>query len=422
MPKAVKCTGKFDLVPGRGQFQLSAEVALIAACCRWPPSAARNEAIARAAAAPIDWQRFSEMAAKHRVEGLIHDGLRASAVEVPAEVQEALHRRSMHIAGRSLVLAGTTLAIGELFRSAGLPALFFKGSSLEMLAYGKLGLKSAYDIDVIVNRADLLPAGEVLRAAGWTRLAPPAGIAPHLLERYFDHVKDAKFVHEAKGIHLELHHALCWEEALEGVGASSPTQTVECFPGKTLSTFATEDLFIHLAVHGTHHQWSRLKWLADFGAFLARLPAAEVAQLHEAACRRGAGGFTGQALLMSHHLLGTGLSRSLRAMLEQDRWISRWCAGSIAAIERSTARKRFGDGLRAVALDLQLRANWRAKAKALWNLALNPADMIRHPLPESLFFLYYVGRIPLALVRRALERRTFPAPADSRISAIEGGK
>lgn len=410
------------MVPGRGQFQLSAEVALIAACCRWPHSAARNEAIARAAAAPIDWQCFSEMVAKHRVEGLVHDGLLAGAVEVPAEMQEALRCRSLHIAGQSLVLAGTALAIGELFRSAGIPALFFKGSSIEMLAYGKLGIKSACDIDVIVNRADLMSAGEVLQAAGWTQLAPPAGTAPHLLERYFDYVKDAKFVHEGQGIHLELHHALGWYEAIEGVGTSSPTQAVELFPGRTLPTFTTEDLFIHLAVHGTHHQWSRLKWLADFGAFLARLPTAEVSRLHDAACRRGAGRYTGQALLMSHHLLGTELSRSLRAMLERDRRIARWCAGSIAEIECATRRNRLGDVLKAVALDLQLRANWRAKARALRHMAINPADMIRHPLPENLFFLYYVGRVPLALLRRVFGRGAFPAPAGGRISAIEVGK
>jgi hypothetical protein len=399
------------LIQGRSQFQLSAEVALIAACCRWPRSAARDEAIARAAAGPIDWQRFNEMAAKHRVEGLLYDGLLASAVEVPAKVQAELHRRSVQIAGRSLVLAGTTLAIGELFRSAGLPALFFKGSSIEMLAYGKLGLKSACDIDVIVNRADLVAAGRVLRAAGWAQLAPPAGIAPHLLERYFDYTKDVRFVQEARGIHLELHHALGWHEALDGVGASSLTQNVELFPGRNVPTFATEDLFIHLAVHGAVHQWSRLKWLADFGAFLARLPAAETARLHDAACRRGAGRYTGQALLMSHHVLGTELSRPLRATLERDRRISRWCTGSIAAIECATERNRLGDILKAVALDLQLRANWRARARALRYMAINPVDMVRHPLPERLFFLYYVGRIPLALFRRAVRRLAIPAPA-----------
>jgi len=389
------------LVPGRGQFQLSAEVALIAACCRWPHSSARNDAIARAAAEPIDWERFGEMAAKHRVEGLIHDGLLASAVQVPADVQESLHRRSLQIAGRSLVLASTTLAIGELLQSAGFRALFFKGSTIEMLAYGKLGLKSAHDIDVIVNRADLVPASEVLRAAGWTQLTPPPGMAPHLLERYFEHVKDVAFVHEAKDIHLELHHSLGWDEALQGMGASSSCQIVELLPGRTLPTFATEDLFIHLAVHGAVHQWSRLKWLADFGAFLARLPADEVGQLHDAARRRGADRHTGQALLMSHRHLGAELSQPLRAMLDRDKRIARLYTGSIAAIERAAARNRLG-GFKAVALALQLRADWRAKAKVLRHYAIQPADLARHPLPESLFFLYYVSRIPLFLVRRTL--------------------
>ncbi len=359
------------------------------------------------------------MAAKHRVEGLIHHGLVASAVQVPAEVQEALHHRSVQIARRSLVLAGTTLAIGELFRSAGLPALFFKGSSIEMLAYGKLGLKSASDIDVIVNRADLMLAGKLLEAAGWRRLSPPPGTAPHLLEHYFDYAKDAKFLHEARGIYLELHHALGWHDALEGVGASSPAQMIELFPGRTLPTLATEDLFIYLAVHGTAHQWSRLKWLADFGALLAGIPAFEVEQLHEAARRRGGGRLTGLALLMSHHLLGTELSRSLRATLEQDRRLMRLWGGSIAAIESATGRKRLGDVIK---LDLQMRADWPAKARALRHHAVSPADLVRYPLPENLFFLYYLGRLPLALVRRAFRREAYSAPAGRPISATESGE
>mgnify|MGYP006155727539 CR=1 FL=1 len=35
-----------------------------------------------------------------------------------------------------------------------------------------------------------------------------------------------------------------------------------------------DELVVYLAAHGTNHGWSRLKWLADFAAFLAAQPPA----------------------------------------------------------------------------------------------------------------------------------------------------
>ena len=52
------------------------ELLLVTACCRWPPSPEREAAVRDAAAARIDWELFPRVVARHRVEGLVHDGLR----------------------------------------------------------------------------------------------------------------------------------------------------------------------------------------------------------------------------------------------------------------------------------------------------------------------------------------------------------
>ena len=348
----------------------------------------------------MDWQRLRTVAARHRVEGFVHDGLLAAKIELPAELQRELRGRSRQIAARSLALATTTLAIVGTLRAAGIRALAFKGSSIEKLAYGELGLKSARDIDVIVAREDLVRAGDALQAGGWRRIAPPPGMAPHLLERYFDCCKDAAFVHEERGVRLELHHSLVGPGALQTIGAASPARDVELFPGQAVPTFEAGDLFVYLCVHGAIHHWWRLKWLADFAALIARRPADEIARLHAVACDRGAGRFSGQALLLTHHLLGVPLPGALRAELERDRRIGRMCARSLAAIEHGQTRLDLRGMWEAFVEDTRLGGGWRSGARALRRYFVSPEDLVRVPLPERLFFLYYVLRIPLFLVRR----------------------
>jgi hypothetical protein len=386
------------------RFRPSPEVALIAACCRWPRSVECNGEIRRSVARPIDWQRFLELARKHRVEGFIRDGLLVSKADVPAPVLEELRGQSLEIAVQSLTMACATVAIYDQFRAAGIAALSIKGSSLEMIAYGKLGLKSAHDIDMIVGRGDLVLAGDILAAAGWKRMKPPEGMTGDLLELYFDHVKDALFIDDVLGTSLELHHILSANGALQGVGLRSPRQNVEIFPNKEVPTLAREELFIYLSVHGAHHVWSKLKWLADLAAMLSHCSPEEIAQLHHAACARGAGPFSGHALLLCHWLLATPLSKGLAAELTENRAYCRLADASLREIESSEIepqglKDKFSEFLR----EIQTGMTWGARIKSFRRHLVSPADLVMFPLPKHLFFLYYFGRIPMFFSRQVLK-------------------
>ena len=381
--------------------RVSAEVALILACCRWPRSEQRNAAV-RAAAVRVEWTRFLATTQRHRVEGLVYDGLLAAEIAPPEPVRSELREHGLRVAGRGLVMARGTLAIAALFENAGIPALFVKGSSLEILAYGRLGLKSANDIDVLVERDRLAEANAALHADGWTRTLPPADLRDDLLERYLDLSKDLVFVHEARGLLLELHHCLAWHDTLARVNTASPRQDVAIFPGRTVPTLSDEELFIYLSVHGGLCQWMRIKWLADLGGFLAAHTPAEIDSMYQAACARGADAFAGQALRLCHILLATPLSAPLLATLEADRSVRRLCAGSLAAIERPRAMEnKLVPIVRSFFFRLRMHRGWRARVSALGRGWLRPADLGLLRLPRRLFFLYYLARVPLLIVRRA---------------------
>ncbi len=80
----------------------SAEFRLVAACCIWPPSPRRDDAIAAAASAGIAWAKVLEIAQRQRVEGLVADGLRRSRGAATTSIKSALESRaSRHCASQS---------------------------------------------------------------------------------------------------------------------------------------------------------------------------------------------------------------------------------------------------------------------------------------------------------------------------------
>jgi len=73
------------------------EIRLVTACCRWPPSPARDEAVREAAAAITDWPRFLRVVRRHRVTGFVRASLSAAGVRLAVPAAFQLGRRADHL-------------------------------------------------------------------------------------------------------------------------------------------------------------------------------------------------------------------------------------------------------------------------------------------------------------------------------------
>ena len=98
-------------------FSPSAEFALTAACCIWPPSKRRDEAIRAAASSGVDWDRMLRIVARHRVAGLVHEGLTRAQTAMPPAFAETLAEHARKILRSNLDAAADAL---ERSRSLGL--------------------------------------------------------------------------------------------------------------------------------------------------------------------------------------------------------------------------------------------------------------------------------------------------------------
>jgi hypothetical protein len=299
---------------------LPAELALVAACCRWPPSPAREEAVREAADRVRDWDALLRTTRRHRVDGLVHDGLRQAGLEPPSAVSSELAAAAARIARANLEFAAESAKLDRLLGDADVPFLFLKGVTLNRLSYDTLALKQAIDIDMVVDLACYEAAIAAVEQAGYC-CVQPRDDASHA--EILAWVQQNKHSIWAKGrIRLELHTAFVDSAAmLGGVTIHSPRQEVEVASGIVLPTLARDELFAYLAVHGATHGWARIKWLADLAAFVARDGDAAEA-LYRRSIALGAGRSGGQALLLAHELLGLPVPEPLLAELRGDKAIA----------------------------------------------------------------------------------------------------
>ncbi|HEX8571746.1 MAG TPA: nucleotidyltransferase family protein [Allosphingosinicella sp.] len=385
-------------------MHLPREFQLVAACCRWPPSPARDQAVL-AATAGADWPLVARIAERHRVEGLVANALRLAGAEVPEEAGERLRASATRIARQNLVLAAESLRLSALLDDAGVRHHFVKGVTLGALVYGTVGPKMGWDIDLLVPPAAVERAAAALEGKGY-RLAIPAGArARERLGLWHDHWKESVWVKAEGGLHVELHTRLADNPGLlTEVGPESPAVPIEVTPGRTLPTLERDQLFAYLCVHGASSAWFRLKWIADVGALLGPCAPAEIERLYRRSQALGAGRSAAQALLLCERLFEIALPPALAAELRagrMNRWLLAVALRKLAGRSVATELQDTRLGTATIHLmQLGLLPGLRFKVGELGRQLVNPLDRIAVPLPRGLAFLY-----PLVAISRRLTRR-----------------
>ena len=274
----------------------SAEFALAAACCRWPRSEATRAAV-RAAAVGVDWRTFGTLIGRHRIEGLAHAALADAEVRVGSPLAESLPRTAPESTVGARRRAAESARLQAALDAAGLANLVLKGAALDGLAWGRIGLKRAWDIDLLVNPEDAPRARTELERHGYD-LADPAGADQTAFATWVALSKESAFVRRSDGSVAELHWRLVDADGLlPALSARGPTRDVALGAGLTIRTFAPEAHFAYLCVHGASHAWSRLKWLADLGALRTGAETAKAERTAPTSARARAFALRARALL-----------------------------------------------------------------------------------------------------------------------------
>jgi hypothetical protein len=203
---------------------------------------------------PADPLLLARVARRHQVESLVVQRLDEARRPAPPALAKAA-RRTREAAMRQLSVA---IALQRLFADAGVPFLFLKGLVLSQRAFGSILTRRSVDIDVLIDRADVMRAWEALRAAGYVALNPPRPLSGSPFDLFLRAAKDSQHRDPVHGTPIELHWRMYDDPAAGALPPRASWQSVEVSPGISLPTLGDADLFVFLCVHGAAHGWARL--------------------------------------------------------------------------------------------------------------------------------------------------------------------
>jgi len=304
--------------------------------------------VAETSQSTADWQRVLRIAARHRVSGLVAEGVRDAAIALPGAVAARLAQEEARIALHNVRSAAETHRLSQALAGDGIDVLVLKGVTLNLLAYGGLGLKESRDIDLLVAPDAFAAASRTLAACGYNRISPAPELDDAEAAAWMARCKEAAWLHPSEGHLVELHVALADNAAMiAGIGLESPRQRVDLGGGRTVETLADAELLAYLFLHGATHGWSRLKWLADVNAMLTTRSQDRIDAAYRAALAHGAGRGAAQGLLLCERLFGLDLGVALADELKADsrtRYMVRVALDLIAGrfVETELDDSRFG--------------------------------------------------------------------------------
>jgi hypothetical protein len=229
------------------------------------------ERLRQAAAHTQDWSRIFDLAAYHGLLPLLSLHLEAHCADLlSADFLDRVHSRFAANAQHNLRLTQELFRALDLLSANGITAVPYKGPALGLAAFGGLSLRESSDLDILLRRADVLPAKECLRALSY---APDYNLTPvqegALLRNDCEYVLVGK-----DGVCLELH----WDIAPRFLGLPFPAERIwpKLVPlqmaGRTVLSLSPEHLLWALCIHASKHVWSRICWIADIAELIRANP------------------------------------------------------------------------------------------------------------------------------------------------------
>jgi len=262
-------------------------------------------------------------------------------------------------------------------------------------AYGDLALRRFVDLDVMVRRADVARAVEVMSGKGYVSARPMNPEQQALLLRTQHNLQFTR-----DGLIVELHWQVSPELFASSVTAEELWQNLETVQvNKTdVKTLSTEDLLFSLCVHGSRHLWQRLAWICDIDRIIANRTDIDWPRLMHRVKEAKAERMFLLGPALAARMLGTRLPESVAVAIASDRQIDS-IAGEI--------KERLFDGTEQQPHSLgtifhynyRIRSDWRSRMRYCRHmLAPTDSDLESVRLSKPLHFIYYLLR-PLRLLR-----------------------
>lgn len=217
----------------------------------------------------LDWDYIVQMANANSLKPILYWNLRKiTPTKVPDEIIYYLKDYFSTNVQKNLLMYGELLRILKIFNLNNIDTVPYKGPLLSIEAYGNIAFRDFSDIDIYVDKNDLLRLKEILLQESYE---PELDLKPEIEKRYIDTQRELKFFNRKLGVTLEVH----WD--FKPLFLSAP-KNFHIFNKEKSFVYnidnvpviqpSFEDMFIILAIHNAGHRWSKISWVCDIKEFV----------------------------------------------------------------------------------------------------------------------------------------------------------
>src|SRR5713226_8450206 len=118
----------------------------------------------------LDWKKVLEYAQLHGVLQFLAAALARAEIRPPGPWSGILVTQQQRNAVRAMVQHRECAAVLRALTEASIPVATFKGTSLSKLLYGRVTDRISSDVDILIRRADVHGAHEVMAQLGYVRV------------------------------------------------------------------------------------------------------------------------------------------------------------------------------------------------------------------------------------------------------------
>lgn len=378
------------------------EIDLLLTCAYNHSQAGLADALYRRLSPDLNWAEVLRLARQHAVLPLLYHQLKTvDSPAIPQAVRNELQRRFRANLRHNLSMTAELLKLLQMFESQGIAAIPYKGPVLAAALYGDVALRQFGDLDILVQRQDVLKVKNLLISQGYQ---PEFTLTPAQESAYLRSSCEYNFKHETKRIHLEIH----WRIVRPYFGFSLNTDRLwdrlewVQLGGYHIQSLRPEELLLILCVHGSKHQWERIGWIRDVVQLVHCRRDLKWEPLIEQSTRLGATRMLRLGLFLAHDLLGATFPPVMSTWIQTDDTVKDLAAQVGEQLYQATPRS---PDLGYHAFSLKMRERWWDRIAYSCRLpgALTVEDLTFVSLPASLSGLYYCLR-PVRLLGKYTER------------------
>jgi len=212
------------------------------------------------------------------LEVLKSHGLENWAYENIPAWRPALKTRRMFLLQRAMSQLSALIKIKKAFEAENIDFIVLKGLPLSMLLYGDYTIRQCVDLDLFVSPDQAMRAHILLQKLGYVpllfdpfnRMNPTTSDEMRLTQLQW---KDVDYYHREESLALDCHWRLIKHPGHMNKDFDfflQRSQKVQLGP-ESFKILSSEDLFIHLCLHGISHHFEKLGWLVDIDKLLDQM-------------------------------------------------------------------------------------------------------------------------------------------------------